>query len=529
MNDLRRRRYDVLIYGASLAGIMAAVRLRRRGRTVCILEPTEHVGGIVAGGLVKTDIPNVLPALGGLTLSEFFEGIGREYGLDHAQYRFEPKVAERVSRELLDAAGVDVLLRCRIDGPADVEVRGGRVRGVRVADAGPGWIGADFFIDASYEGDLMAASGVPYRTGRESREEYGEEHAGFLPTRAHRAAGLAEPGAYLMRARPDLLPGAADAAVQAYNFRGVLTTADDRLPFARPEGYDPSEYRLFQRLVEQRELGGLDAIVTQTAALPRQKFQTNQGPVVGFDLPGVNWDYPDGSWARRDEIIAEQVRWHQGLLHWMANDPSLSETFRARTRAFGYPADEFVDSPHGAGFPHALYIREARRMVGEHVLTEHDLFGASATKSTAVAYWKYGMDCHITQYWAEGDTLVAEGTLTGSTSNPPVDLYQLPAESLMPRRADAENLAVAVCFSASHVGYLSARMEPAFGMLGEACGELAHQSLATGRAVQDYDYPALAVALEEFGSVLRLRDDEVYAAGDYPDTLDFPDSIDVGR
>lgn len=524
MNAPTQRRYDVVVYGATLAGIMAAMRLARRGRSVCVLEPTTHVGGIVAGGLVKTDIPNVLPALGGLTRSAFFGGIGRAYGVDE-QYRFEPKVAEAVSRRLLDEAGAEVLTGVRIHGPADVDVRGGRIRGVRVAGA---WVAADFAIDASYEGDLMAAAGVPYRTGREGADEYGEQHAGFLPHRAHRAPGLAVPDAYPLRPRPVLQPGSADAAVQAYNFRGVLTTADDRLPFTAPDGYDPRDYRLFARLVEHRGLRGLGAIVTATAALPHDKFQTNQGPIVGFDLPGVNWDYPDGSWSRRDEIVAEQARWHQGLLHWMAHDPSLPESFRADTARFGYPADEFVDSPLGAGFPHALYIREARRMRGAAVLTEHDLLAPASTKPTTVAYWKYGMDCHITQYWIDGDELIAEGTLSGSTANPPVDLYQIPAEALMPDRGDIENLAVAVCFSASHVGYLSARMEPAFGMLGEACGELAHQSLSTGRPVQDYDYPTLAAALEEHGSVLHLDEAELQAAGDYPDTLDFPDSVEVG-
>jgi hypothetical protein len=515
------RQYDVVIYGASLAGIMAALRLHKRGHSVLVLEPTAHVGGVIAAGLVKTDIPNIIEALGGLTLSRYFRGIGAEYGKDEPQYRFEPKVAEKVSWDILREANAEVVLGARLHGRSDIEVAGGRIRGVRVRTHRENyWVTGRFFIDASYEGDLLAAAGVEYVTGREGSDQYGEPNAGYLPHRAHRLSGFSSTHAYPVRPRPDLPEGAADAAVQAYNFRGVLARNEDRIPFYRPAEYDPRHYRLFADLTRFRAFGGLDAIVTETAALPHGKYQTNQGPIVGFDLPGVNWDYPDGGWTRRDAIVEEQARWHQGLLYWMANDESLPPSFHARTNQFGYPLDEFTDSPLGPGFPHALYIREARRMVGAHVLTENDLLAPHNTKATAVAYWKYGMDCHLTQYNPDGEhTLVGEGTLSGSTLNPPVDLYQVPAESLIPRAGDIANLAVGVCFSASHVGYLSARMEPNFGMLGEAAGELAAQSLATGADAQNYDYPRLAAALTEHGSVLRLSADELSSAADYPDTL----------
>jgi hypothetical protein len=523
MNGTERSRddYDVIVYGASLGGIMAALRLHLRGHTVLVLEPSTHVGGVVAAGLVKTDIPNIIEALGGLTLSEFFVRIGKEYGKAAPQYRFEPKVAAKVSRDLLREAAADVICNARITGRPDVDVTGGRIRGLRVRTPDEDrWVSGRFFIDASYEGDLLAAAGVSYAVGREGREQYGEEFAGYLPHKAHLLGGFSSTAAYPVRETPALPEGSADEAVQAYNFRGVLTRSADRIPFYRPAGYDPREYRLFGDLARMRGIAGLDSIVTDTALLPNGKYQTNQGPLVGFDLPGVNWGYPDGDWARRDAIVAEQLRWHQGLLHWMANDESLSPAFRERTRQFGYPADEFTDSPHGQGFPHALYVREARRMIGSHVLTEHDLKAPGNTKSSTVSYWKYGMDSHVAQYNAADEhTLIGEGSLTGSTLNPAVDLYQIPAESLIPRRGEASNLAVAICFSASHVGYLSARMEPNFGMLGEACGELAALSLATGAAVQDYDYGQLARALEEHGSVLRLSEEDLSSAVDYPDTL----------
>ena len=498
--------YDVIIYGATLAGIMAALRLRGRGYRSLVLEPTGHVGGIVAGGLVKSDTPNTLSALAGWTQSRFFGGIAAEYGgddrADGPRYRFEPKVAERVARRLLDDAGADVLVNERIHGAADVEVRGDRIQGVRTSQ---GRRRARAFVDASYEGDLLAAAGVPYAVGREPASRYDEPLGGFLPDRAYRRQAFRPNTFYPVKPVPAEAPGDGDAKVQAYNFRGVLDKGPDRMPFEKPDDYDPKLYTYLGQLLEQRGVAGLSSIVTHTALLPNDKYQTNQALFIGFDLPGASWDYPDGSWQRRDEVIAEHVRWHRGMLYWLANDPSLPEGFRKDAGTFGLSPDEFSDSPYGPGFPHALYIREARRMVGQTVLTQHDLRRPGNTKETAVCCWNYGIDCHIVQYYAEGDdTIVGEGTVTGTEKNGPVDLYQLPAEVLFPARGGIGNLVVPICFSASHVGYLSARMEPNYGMLGEAAGELLAQSLRTGQAVQDYDYPALAAALTEHGSILSL-------------------------
>ena len=494
--------YDAIIYGATLAGIMAALRLAKRGMSSLVLEPTGHVGGIVAGGLVKTDIPNDIRALSGLTLSAFFTGIGVEYGSTTAQYRFEPKVASRVAVRLLEDAGATVVLNHRINGSRDVLRQGGRIAAIMVAGR---WTTASFFIDASYEGDLMAAAGVPYRVGRESTDTYDESYAGYLPAQAFRRNGFQPNTGYPVRDVPVGAAGDADDKVQAYNFRGVLSKNADRLPFEKPTGYDPDLFVHMGQQVAYRGITGLSAIVTETALLPNNKYQTNQGLFIGFDLPGASWDYADGSWSRRDEIIGEHVRWHQGQLYWFTHEPSLPSSFRTDSLQFGLPSDEFVDSPYGVGFPHALYIREGRRMAGHYVLTQQDLLTPNNTKTTSVCCWKYGMDCHVVQYYPEDTgTIVGEGTLTGTGGNAPVDLFQIPAEVLFPARGGIANLAVPVCFSASHVGYLSPRMEPNFSMLGEAAGELAAQSIRTGRDVQDYDYPQLATALREFGSTLSV-------------------------
>jgi hypothetical protein len=498
--------YDVIIYGASLAGIMAATRLQLRGYRSLLLEPTGHVGGIIAGGLVKSDTPNTRAALAGLTHSRFFQGIGAAYDADGRpdgpQYRFEPKVAEGIAQQLLDDAKAVVQVNERIHGKDDVEVRGDRIQAVRTSQ---GWRRARAFVDASYEGDLLAATGVPYSVGRESAGQYDEPLGGFLPDRAYRRQAFRPNTLYPVKSVPTEKAGAGDLKTQAYNFRGVLDTGPDRMPFEKPDGYDAKLYTYLGQLLEQRGIRGLSDIVTHTALLPNDKYQTNQAQYIGFDLPGASWDYPDGTWQRRDEVIAEHVRWHRGMLYWLANDPSLPESFRADTRQFGLPPDEFTASPYGQGFPHALYIREARRMIGQTVLTQHDLRKPGNTKATPVCCWNYGIDCHIVQYYPEGDdTIVGEGTVTGTEKNGTVDLYQLPAEVLFPARGGVRNLVVPICFSASHVGYLSARMEPNYGMLGEAAGELLAQSLRTDQAVQDYDYPALAAALTEHGSVLSL-------------------------
>ncbi|GHJ37042.1 FAD-dependent oxidoreductase [Streptomyces sp. TS71-3] len=495
--------YDAVVYGATLAGIMAALRLAGRGYRSLVLEPTGHPGGVVAGGLVKTDIPNDIRALAGLTHTSFFNAIGAHYGVGSpAQYRFEPKVAEDIARSLLDQAGATVVYGHRLRGPADVTVTGKRITAVRTPD---GWVRARFFVDASYEGDLMAAAKVPYTVGRESAAEYGEPHAGFRSDTVLRIGDFTPNTGYPVGPVPVTPLGAADEKVMAYNFRGVLTRSADRLPFPKPDGYDPDTFLHLKQLIDFRGVTGLTQLVGTTAAIPGDKYQTNQGPFIGLDLPGAGWDYPDGTWERRDEVIAEHVRWHQGQLYFMANDPSLPESFRADTRSWGLPADEFTDSPYGAGFPHALYVREGRRMKGAHVLTEHDLLAPGNTKTTSVACWKYGMDCHTVQYYPEGDRLiVGEGSLTGTTSNVPVDLYQIPAECLFPAAGSVDNIAVPVCFSASHIGYTSPRMEPDFGMLGEAAGELAAQSIERDQAVQSYRYADLATALTEHGSVLSL-------------------------
>ncbi|RBM18553.1 FAD-dependent oxidoreductase [Streptomyces sp. PT12] len=497
----RAETYDAVVYGATLAGIMAALRLSKRGYTTCVLEPTNHIGGVVSGGLVKTDIPNTIGALAGLTRTSFFDAIGAHYGVGSpAQYRFEPKVARLIARRLLDEAGAVIRKNQRINGPADLTMNGRRIESVR---SSAGWVNARFFIDASYEGDLMAAAGVPYHVGRESSATYDESYAGFRPNSVLRRGLFSPNTGYPVGPVPTGAEGDADEKVQAYNFRGVLTQAADRLPFPRPEGYDPADYVHLRSLLEYRGITGMTQMVGTTAAIPGGKHQTNQGLFIGYDLPGASWEYPDGSWARREEIIAQQVRWHQGMQYWLANDPSLPESFRADTATWGLPADEFTDSPHGAGFPHQLYIREGRRMQGAHVLTQHDLFAPNNTKSTSVACWQYGLDCHTVQLYPDGTRyLIGEGSLTGEEGNVLVDLYQIPAESLFPSSGSIDNLTVPICFSASHVAYLSPRMEPNYGMLGEAAGELAAQSIARNQPVQSYRYADLAAALEEFGSVL---------------------------
>ncbi|WP_049569932.1 FAD-dependent oxidoreductase [Streptomyces sp. SBT349] len=499
----RAQSYDAVIYGATLAGLMAALRLSRRGYTACVLEPTNHIGGVVTGGLVKTDIPNTIGALGGLTRTAFFDAIGAHYGVGSpAQYRFEPKVAKLIAGRLLTESGAAIRKNQRINGPADVTVSGTRIQAVR---SSAGWVTARFFIDASYEGDLMAAAGVPYHVGRESSAAYDESYAGFRPHTVLRR-GLFEPNTgYPVGPVPGGAEGSADEKVQAYNFRGVLTQAADRLPFPRPDGYDPAHYLHLRSLIDYRGITGLTQMVGTTAAIPGAKHQTNQGLFIGYDLPGVNWEYPDGTWARREEIIQQQVRWHQGMQYWLSHDPSLPASFRADAATWGLPADEFVDSPHGAGFPHQLYIREGRRMKGAHVLTQHDLFAPNNTKATSVACWQYGLDCHTVQLYPDGDRyLIGEGSLTGEEGNVRVDLYQLPAECLFPSSGSIDNLTVPVCFSSSHVAYLSPRMEPNYGMLGEAAGELAAQAIARDTAVQAYRYADLATALREFGSVLSV-------------------------
>ena len=492
---------DVVVYGATAAGVMAAVAAREAGATVLLVAPDRHVGGMVSGGLGWTDVGDTR-VLGGAA-RRFYGAVAEHYGTPLWSVRGpEPHVAEGLLEAMLVRAGVEVRL-------GEGLVAGG------VSPAGA------VYVDASYEGDLMAASGVPYRVGREPRDLHSEGWAGrqpaWRPGRHNFAVTLSpfrEDGELVPHIREAELDergwplerlGEGDGGLQAYGFRVCLTDRpQNRLPLSAPEGYDPGEFELLARYLaaagEGLRPGDLLGLVPDL--LPGGKCDVNSiGPFSLNVLDGSNRGYPDGYPAERERIRAHHLRYARGLLHYLAHDENVPAPIRREVARWGPCGDEFAD---GEGWPHQLYVRDGRRMVGDFVLREADLLDPRP-QADAVAVGSYNIDIReVERTWrylpeyVRTPAVFNEGYL--SVAVPP---YPIPYRSLTPRRSDCSNLLVPVCLSASHVAFGSVRMEPTLMLLGEACGVAAAQAARRGVCVQDVDVPALQERLRDRGGVLH--------------------------
>lgn len=479
-------RAEVVVYGGTPAGVMAAVAAARHGHTVALVDINAHVGGVVSGGLVSSDMGD-RATIGGLS-KEFFTRIVKyyaaRYGEGSPEFKacrngatFEPHVAELVFEQMLtEQPGIRVWRNCRYRGvqPDFSRADGSaRLTGLVVDDVAAKvtrTFTGDVFIDASYEGDLMAGAHVPYRIGREGRAEFGEFLAG-------------------VSMGPKEQRGQGDHRTQAYNYRVTVTSnTANRVLFPRPEHYDPSPFAEThgRRAREGRAKGFGDFFTTLDKAHPGAKYDANW-----FDWAGNSEGYADGSWETRDRIAATIRDRALSLLYYTQNDPDLPEAFREESRKWGLPKDEFADSGH---FPFQLYVREGRRMVGAYVLREQNLT-QDRWKADGVATGSYGIDCHQVQMLRENGHLVPEHTRHVANDN-----YDIPYRSLVP--PDVENLLVPVCCSATHVAYCSLRMEPVYMMLGHAAGAAAHLALAGKAAVQKVDPQQLRKLLLQDGAVL---------------------------
>lgn len=485
-DDRPREKADVVVYGGTPAGVMAAVAAVREGHTVALVDINAHVGGVVSGGLVASDMGDVA-TIGGLS-KEFFTRIvkfySEKYGADSPEFKacrkgatFEPHVAELIFEQMIkEQPGIKVWRSCRYRGvePAFDRTDGSnRITGLIVDDLAAKTVrtfSGEIFIDASYEGDLMAGAHVPYRVGREGRSEYGEYLAG-------------------VSMGPEEQRGMGDQRTMAYNYRVTLTSnTENRVLFPKPESYDPTPFinTHGKRAKEGRAVSIGSFFTTLDKAHPGAKYDANW-----FDWPGNSEGYADGDWATRDRIAARIRDRALSLLYYLQNDPELPETFRNESRKWGLPKDEFADSGH---FPFQLYVREARRMVGAYVLRENDLT-QDRWKPDGIATGSYGIDCHTVQMLRESGRLVPEHTRHVTNNN-----YDIPYRSLVP--PDVENLLVPVCCSATHVAYCSLRMEPVFMMLGEAAGAAAHLALAAKTSVQKVNPDELRDRLRKAGAVL---------------------------
>ena len=498
--------YDVVVYGGTAGGVIAAVSAAREGLHTALLEPTNHLGGMVSGGLGWTDYGKK-EVIGGYAL-EFYLRVGRHYGLErYAQeigWLHEPHVAEEIFRDMIRASKVDVFERSRLKEKNGVRKDGATIQQLAVENGDT--FSAKVFIDSSYEGDLMAQSGVTYTFGREGSAQYGETLAGvrdrtplhqFLLDIDPRSGGALLPE---ISARKPPAPGSADKAVQAYNFRMCFSELpDNRVAFPKPEGYSPGRYALFARLLQARVAAeGPNLIlnsVIKVDRIPNGKADVNNNGPFSTDYIGGSWDYPDAGYARKAEIFNEHRKYQDGFLYFLANDPQVPEALRHEMNQWGLCKDEFTDTNH---WPNQLYIRESRRMVGEYVMVQKDL-QTELTKPDPIGMGSYNSDSHNVERIVGPDGFVRnEGDMQVA-----VKPYQIPYRIMLPKPAEATNLLVPVAFSASHVAYSSVRMEPQYMILGHAAGVAAKLAIANSTSVQTIDVPNLIKTLKEQGAIME--------------------------
>ncbi|MBS1813919.1 MAG: FAD-dependent oxidoreductase [Acidobacteria bacterium] len=503
---------DFIVYGATASGVMTAYSAAREGLSVVLLEPGDHVGGMLSGGLSATDLGRY-SIIGGYA-REFYMRVARYYGHDDlskgAYWRPEPHVAEEILRAMLDEAHVKVYFHERLREHGGVRTHAGMVRSVTTED-GRSW-SAKVFADCSYEGDLMKQAGVHYTWGREGVSVYNEDLAGVRaetpnhqfpwPLSAYDEQHHLYPE---VSAAPLAAPGTGDKLVQAYNFR-VIVTRDpaNRLAFPKPAHYNPHRFALLaaylKQFAEKEGRAPLPKDVFLPGSIPNAKADFNNRGPFSTDFIGHSAEYPDASYARRAAIWKEHMQYTQGLFYFLTNDESVPAELRKAMQEWGLPRDEFADTNH---WPFQLYVREGRRMIGTYVMRQSDL-QTERTKTDSIGMGSYNSDSHNVQRIAMHDgTVKNEGNVEVH-----VQPYEIPYRVLLPQRAEATNLLVPVCFSASHIAYSSLRMEPQYMILGQAAGTAAAIAVETKKAVQDVSVSALQKNLHEHGAVLSL-DEEI--------------------
>jgi len=513
---------DICIYGGTAAGVIAAIAAARQKRSVLLVEPGRHLGGMSSGGLGFTDFGNKA-AVGGLSC-EFYRRLGKHYGKDEA-WLFEPHVAEKILRDWIgETAGLEVLFEHRL---AEMDKQGGRIERLLLervpADPSnaPGSssdvrehvpVEAAMFIDASYEGDLMAMAKVSSTIGREPVARYGESLNGIRAnTPKHQFIVDVDPYVKLGDAASGLLPliqsgdggqpGDGDSRVQAYNFRLCFTRrAENRIPIQPPPNYDARGFELLARyiqaLVDAKKHPTLGMLM-KPDLIPGDKTDINNNGAISTDFIGESWAYPHAGYDARRKIWLAHLEYSHALIHFLSTDLRVPENVRKEMSAWGFCKDEFTDT---GGWPHQLYIREARRMASDYVVTqsvcEHN---TSADDSIGLA--SYNMDSHNCQRVVQKGVVRNEGDVQA----PPAGPYPISYRAITPRRQECENLLVPVCLSATHIAYGSIRMEPVFMVLGQSAALAACLALGRKSSVQDVNTDALRQQLLDAGQVLTWQ------------------------
>jgi len=498
------KQFDVVVYGGTAGGVMTAVAAAREGLTVAILEPGKHVGGMVTGGLSRTDFGRK-EVIGGIAL-EFYQRAGKKYGRE-IEWMPEPRVAEAILNEMIqEARTITVFLSHRLKEKSGVRKEGTRLMEITMENSAV--FRGMIFADASYEGDLLAQAKVDFTWGRESSAQYNESLGGVRPKdRNHQFDFPVSAFDEKKKLLPEIQTqsrgeiGAGDRKVQAYNYRMSLTDdPDNRIPFAKPASYNAKRFELLARFLaefvkQKSRPPRMNEILLPAQVAGKQKWDFNNRGPFSTDYIGKSWDYPNASYKRRAEIWQDHKTYTQELFYFLVTDPRVPQATQNEIKAFGLAKDEFTDNEN---WPYQLYVREARRMVGDFVVTRKDI-QTELTKPDSIAMGSYNSDSHNVQRFVtpEGNAQ-NEGNM-----EVPVTPYQIPYRILLPKRAQAINLFVPVCFSASHVTYSTLRMEPQYMMIGQAAGIAAKIAIDRKQAIHDIDVSALKARLLNQGAVME--------------------------
>ncbi|MCB1062551.1 MAG: FAD-dependent oxidoreductase [Verrucomicrobiae bacterium] len=517
--------YDLVIYGGTPAGLTAAIAAHRENPelSIAIVEPSPWIGGVVTGGLSRTDKGRE-DTIGGIAL-EYFQRAKKRGGAETPMWYAEPKHNMAAFEEMLKECGdrVQVVVERRMKSLGKE-----RNRIVEITLDDDSVLRGKVFIDASYEGDLMARAGVSYLVGRESRETYGEALAGYYPMeiRPHGSDTMGtvcsclggdaphfihgtptEIDAFdsdgkliagVTRPDPNAEPGSADKLTQSYNFRLCVTQRKDIfVPFPKPANYDSSRYELLLRLIKSYPSVRFGRLV-HLGEIANGKFDLNAQGLFSTDYVGGNTGYPDGDDETREAIWQDHRDYVQGFLWFLGHDDRVPQELRDEVNSWGLCSDEFVDNDH---WSYALYVREARRMIGEYVMNQQDTW-TEITKPDSIGMGSFILDCHIVQRIVNADGHVVD---EGSFQDHPTRPYQIPYRTLLPQRDECENLLVPVCLSSSHIAYCSIRMEPVYMTMGHASGVAAAMAISDSGKVHDVSVETLRRKLTEQNAVLELK------------------------